>query len=101
MVRKIIWTVLAYQIFKDILEYYNQRNGSSIYSQKLNREIYILTKLLSKQPSIGSIISNTEDRVIVKGNLKIFYKVNSLEIVIKLVWDCRQNPEKLKVYLNE
>ena len=101
MVRKIVWSSLAIKIFTDILEFYNHRNGSKKYSQKLTFEIYQLIKTLSAQPYLGQNTSNPNIRVVVKNNYKIYYKVNPSEIIIYIIWDCRQDSEKLKFYIND
>jgi|GEM_PF-2364350 len=55
MVRRIMWTDSANQLFKNILKYCNDRNESNYYSQKLNLEIHSLLKILLKQPFIGLV----------------------------------------------
>lgn len=98
MVRKIIWTKRADNIFSEILEFYFKRNGTKIYSRKLNSEIKQFLNLLKKHPFIGKKTDTKNIRVFIKGNYKIFYRIEPTEIVIIMVWDCRQNPDNLKIY---
>lgn len=95
MVKRIIWTSKADQIYSDILKFYVQRNDSKIYSKKLNNEVKKLLLLLANHPFLGKKTGVTNTRVLIKGNYKIFYRINAEELVILLFWDSRQNPEKL------
>ena len=101
MVKRIIWTSKADQIYSEILKFYVQRNGSKTYSKKLNDEVKKLLLLLSNHPFLGKKIGLTNTRVLIKGNHKIFYKIYAEELVILLFWDSRQNPEKLKEFLTD
>ncbi len=97
MVRRIIWSEKAEKIFLKILEFYYKRNGTKTYSKKLNSEIKKLINLLKKQAFIGKITNNKSTRVLIKGDFKIFYRVEQDEIIILMVWDCRQDSEKFKL----
>ena len=97
MVRKIIWTSRAESVFANILEFYYNRNKTKIYSRKLNFEIKQLLNLLKKHPYIGQKTNFENIRVLLKGYYKFFYKIEPDKIIILLVWDCRQNPEDLKI----
>ena len=99
MVKRIIWTVQADQIFTKILEFYIQRNGSKAYSRELNRKIQSLVTILAKQPFIGSKTNYLNIRVFVSSNYKIFYQIFKDQLIIHLVWDCRQDPESLHLDL--
>ncbi len=97
MAQRIIWTYRAEIVFSDILLYYYKRNGNKTYSNKLHKEIQQILNFLKKHPFLGKVTENEEIRVLIKSNFKIFYKTESDTIIILLVWDCRQNPEGLKI----
>lgn len=97
MAQRIIWTYRAEIVFSDILLYYYKRNGNKTYSSKLHKEIQQILNFLKKHPFLGKVTENEEIRVLIKSNFKIFYKTESDTIIILLVWDCRQNPEGLKI----
>jgi toxin YoeB len=99
MVKRIIWTSKADQIYSDILKFYVQRNGSKTYSKKLNNEVKKVLLLLSNHPFLGKKTGLPNTRVLIKGNHKIFYKIYAEELVILLFWDSRQNPKKLMGFL--
>jgi len=96
MARRITWTKNAKQVYKGILRFYAERNGSKTYSIKLDKEITKLIYLLKQYPNLGKKIDYKDLRVIIKGDYKIYYKITRKEINIRLVWDCRQNPEDFK-----
>ena len=73
MVRKIVWTNRADKIFTHILEFYVERNGSKIYSRKLNSEVKEIINLLVKHPFLGIKTDFEEIRVLIHGHYKIFY----------------------------
>lgn len=97
MAKRIIWTERADKIFTRILEFYIERNGSKIYSRKLNKEVQVLLSVISKQPCLGTKTEKERFRVLIRGNYKIFYEVDKAHIVVHLIWDCRQNPEDIKL----
>ena len=92
----IIWTVRAQNDRKEILEYWNTRNKSNLYSKKLNGMIKESLVLIAKYPLIGKLTSKRNVRVKVLRDYLIIYEVLTKEIVLLTIWDCRQNPEDLK-----
>ena len=97
MARRIVWSKKAETVFIKILEYYNHRNESNVYSRKLNSEIKKHLELLSNHPWIGLKTENKNTRVLIKHHFKIFYRIEPETIVILLIWDSRQNPENLNL----
>jgi plasmid stabilization system protein ParE len=97
MVKRIIWTDRADKAFIRILEFYIEQNGSKTYSRKLNKEVQALLSVISKQPHIGTKTEKERFRVLIHGNYKIFYEVNEAQLIVHLIWDCRQNPEDIKL----
>ena len=99
MVRKVTWTVRAQNDRKEILEYWNTRNKSNLYSKKLNGLIKESLVLIAKYPLIGKLTDKRNVRVKVLRDYLIVYEVRPKEIVILTIWDCRQNPEDLTRFL--
>lgn len=97
MVRKIIWTKKAELIFQEILEFYFKRNGNKIYSATIKSEIEKALSLISKHPYIGMKVENKTTRILINGNYKIFYEIESDKIIVMLIWDSRQNNNNLKI----
>lgn len=95
MARRIRWTSRADRIFTEILEFYYHNKKSKSYSRKLNREIDDVLQLLAIYPFLGMASDFEDTRVLVHGHFKIFYAAKPDEIVVQLIWDTRQDPEKL------
>jgi toxin YoeB len=97
VVRRIIWTSYAEDTWRKILEFYIIRNGSKTYSRKLNSEIAQLINLIKKFPLLGISTDLENVRILIKWDFKIFYKITPDEILILLIWDCRQNPKDIEL----
>lgn len=93
-VKKIIWSTRASVEFKDILNFFIERNGNAKYSLKLLSEVQVLLQTVSKSEMIGRLTSNKFTRVISIDVYLIFYETNIENIRIVSFWDNRQDPEK-------
>ncbi len=98
MVRRIVWTKRANIVFIEILEYYFKRNGTKSYSKKLNSEIKQTLNHISKYPFLGKKTDIEKVRVFIRGNYQIYYKLKNDRIVVLLIWDSRQDPNKLRSF---
>lgn len=99
--RKINWTRQALIDRIEILDYWVNRNKNKKYSNKLNSLIISAVELISKQPEIGRKIVNSNTRVKIVRNYYIIYDFNDLEVDILIIWDTRQNPNKLEQRLEK
>jgi toxin ParE1/3/4 len=73
-------------------------------NQKIKKSIFSATKPTINQPFIGVLEENLTDlnqghRYLVEGNYKIIYRVVDNDIYITDVFDCRQNPIKMKRHI--
>ncbi len=98
---KIVWTATALKQRNHIFEYWNDRNASKIYSQKLNNKIKGRVQLLKSNPEIGLKTSFKETRVISLGHYSLLYKRMDSTMVITSFWDNRQDPKKLLAFLKK
>lgn len=96
---KIVWTSTAIKQRNYIFDYWNERNKSKIYSQKLNIKIKERIRLLKTNPNLGIKTEFKETRAISLGHFSVFYKKIDSSIVITAFWDNRQDPEKLLNFL--
>ena len=98
---KIIWDSGAKNDLKKIYTYYaelNRNTANSIVSQ-INQQLALLaenplmavveTQLKRKKKVYRSLLT-------FKGKLKIIYTVEEERIHIVMIWNCLQNPKKLK-----
>jgi plasmid stabilization system protein ParE len=98
--RQIIWTNFAISELKKIFLYYRM-TASEIIAVKIRTSIFESTKPLLKDPFIGAIEENLielkqQHRYLVVGNYKIIYRIIVSKIYITDIFDCRQNPQKMK-----
>jgi len=92
--KKIVWSTRASVELKQILEFYNKRNGSTAYSLRIINEVDYLLKILSKNELAGRLTSNKYTRVIPMKFYLIFYEVTPSIIEIVSFWDNRQDSKK-------
>lgn len=92
---RIFWTQTAIIQRNLIFEYWNQRNQSKAYSQRLNRKIKDRIKLLKSNPLLGKRTEFNNARLISFGHYSIIYRKIYNQIFIIGFWDNRQNPAKL------
>ena len=92
MVRRLIWSVEARNSRKNIFEYWNNRNKSKVYSNKLNLLFNYNLQIVLKLPEFGIATKNEDDKFIIVSHFEIIYKITEKEIVVLDIWDTRQNP---------
>jgi plasmid stabilization system protein ParE len=93
MVRRLIWTVEARNSRKNIFEYWNNRNKSKVYSNKLNLLFNENLKIVIKLPEFGKPTYYPEIKYIIISHFEIIYKITQTEIVVIDIWDTRQDPD--------
>lgn len=99
MAKKIIWSTRARNDRKEILEYWQKRNKSKLFSTKLFRNFQEAVNQISENPAIGKPTSLKQVKSWVVKDYLIFYEILNDHILILAVWDSRQNPAKLKLGL--
>jgi toxin ParE1/3/4 len=97
---RIEWSELSERQLKDIFDYYAFEVSPSIARKIVNRILDSVT-ILESNPFAGQkeeLLSDyPEDfRYLVESNYKIVYWKKDNLITIASVFDCRQNPEKIK-----
>jgi plasmid stabilization system protein ParE len=95
--RKIVWSHRAKIKLIEILTYFADRNKSKIYSEKLYRRINKELKLLLKESDLGIRTEIDSVRGLIIGDYILFYEVTADKIIIHTLWDCKQNPQDLKI----
>ena len=97
---KVFWTKTALNNLEDIFEYYKYKASVRV-ARKLVKGLVKSTLKLQESPQIGRkeellIDRKFEYRFLVVGNYKIIYWIEDNYIKIATVFDCRQNPQKIK-----
>jgi Plasmid stabilization system protein len=98
---KIIWTPDARGDLKKIYEFYSEKSRSA--ANRIVSDINSKTFLLISQPFIAAIEPLLEDDkrefrslLAFKGKFKILYYVESDCVYIMYVWNCKQNPQRIR-----
>lgn len=99
---KIFWTDFAKNELKNIYDYHKEVATIKV-AKRIVKNIAIETKNLSMQPEMGQIEELLQSRpqnfrYLVHTNYKIIYWKNSEKNRVEIVdiFDCRQNPTKIK-----
>ena len=95
--RTIIWSRLATNKLYSILEFYILRNKSKTYSAKLYQRFNKELKILLKQPDVGLNTEIIPVRGLIVDDYILFYEYSNGKIIVHSVWDCRQNPDDLRI----
>lgn len=95
-----IWTNFATSELKSIYLYYKLAVSIGV-ADNIKKNIFHATKQIIKRPLIGAVEENLinfrrDHRYIVVGNYKIIYRIIEKDIYITDIFDCRQNPQKMK-----
>lgn len=97
MAQEILWSLRALKEFDAILEYWEEKNQSDLYSKKLSKQIIKSVEKIGKFIYIGKEIEDDNARVLQSGNYSIFYEIGKNEIIILCIWDNRRNPNSFKI----
>ena len=97
----VIWSDTAIKELRVIYDYW-YFNASKRVADKIINTIIDKTLLLEQTPCIGQkeeMLAHLkqEIRYLVEGNYKIVYWIDENLVSIATIFDCRQNPQKLKI----
>ena len=99
MDRKVVWTKEGLESKLKILIYWVNHNKSNIYSKKLNKVFKSSMRGIARFPSLGKPTKREGIKYIIVGNYLMFYKDSVETIEVLLIWDTRQDPNRLKFEL--
>lgn len=91
----VIWTETAWKQRREILKYWNLRNKSTLYSEKLILQIKERIQLIIENPEAGKPTNFKNTRQVAMGNFSIYYKIENETLIVTAFWDNRQDSEKL------
>jgi len=95
--RKIEWTVNAMQTKKSIFRYWNNRNKSTSYSQKLNQLFTTTLHVVENSPEASIAIKKENIRAILVKDYYLIFEITELNIKVLDIWDTRQNPQDFPI----
>jgi len=94
---KIEWTVNAIQTKKSIFYYWNNRNKSTVYSQKLNLLFTTTLRSIENHPDASITIKKENIRAILVKDYYLIFEITELNIKVLDIWDTRQNPQDFPI----
>ena len=92
---KIVWSIRAMNDRKKIFEFWNDRNKSTIYSNKLNAIFKQTLILICNYPQLGKKTNIEHIRLKIVKNYFIFYKKTETHLIVLAIWDCNQDINNL------
>jgi plasmid stabilization system protein ParE len=93
--RVVVWTITASKQRREILRYWTEKNGSTLYAAKLIKIIKVRIQTISRNPNAFKPTTFHDVRVSSLGHFSIYYKINETELIVVAFWDNRQDPKKL------
>lgn len=98
--RKVIWLRNAEIQMISIMDYYHSRNKSKNYSTKLYNEIKQKLKRINVTVALPQKTSVSNLFYFTHKHISVFFSIYPNEVVVKLVWDERRDPEDLEGILS-
>lgn len=93
--RKVVWTDAAKADFKEICNYWNNRNRSNRYSQTLRELTTQRIRDVANFYPIGANSDFVNVKFVLVRDYQVFYQIFVDKILILSFWDGRQDPQKL------
>lgn len=96
----IIWTVFANASLKELYEYYSI-HGDGFTVKKMADQLTDMTqlKVFPESGAVEILLSSIDDHIyrsLIKGRYKDIYRFDNNIVYIIDIFDCRQNPERMK-----
>lgn len=95
MAKRLVWSPIAREIRKEILQYWIRRNKSKRYSKKLNTLFEESAQQIADFPYSGISISGKVYRGKLIKDYYLLYKIKDDSIEILFIWDTRKDPADL------
>lgn len=96
MARLIEFSVRSTQQLKKILDFYDERNGSSDYSRELMRNLMDDLQLLAKMPLASSPSTRPDVRFFYLMGFTVVFRFNTRRLTVLSIRSSRRKP--LKIY---
>lgn len=95
--RKIVWSINAVLAKKSIFHYWNNRNKSTLYSQKLNQLFTETLHRVENHPEASIITKKENIRAILVKDFYLIFEITEFDIKVLVIWDTRQNPQNFPI----
>ena len=92
--RKLTWSPVAQEQWKEILRFYTKRNGSADYSRRLNKELLAMLRMICHWPEIGEKTDGVRNyrRYVVEYHA-VYYWITDDKIEVAEIRDGRRSEE--------
>jgi plasmid stabilization system protein ParE len=100
------WTDKAKRHLKNIFDFYVETAGRKIAIEFVT-DIKAATKPLARFPQMAAVepllsdLPETLRSLVVRKHYKVIYYVDNEAVRILAVWDCRRNPDNLKIQVKQ
>lgn len=91
--REVRWADEAWNDFIRTLGFYDERNQSTTYSEKLESLVWKKLDYVSVFPESGEQIKNDSARFVIVENVVLIYEVQEDAILVQAFRDARRRPE--------
>jgi hypothetical protein len=98
--RKVIWSTNSSLDMIAIMEFYNNKNKSKIYSSRLYKEINLKLKTLDFSVALPKKTSDKKLFYFSHNHIFIGFDIQDNTLIAQLVIDDRRNPELIEKLLN-
>lgn len=99
MANAVFWTEQSKRDLIEIKRFFDHRNQSTYYSQKLFRLFKATAGFVGQYPLVGFKTDFEDVRGILAREYILFYQVDDGNVTILTVWDTRQDPGQLNELL--
>lgn len=95
------WLLPAKESLKEIVDYYKEGYGINT-ARRIANQLKKSSKKLKRFPQMAAIEPLLKDEpivyrsLVVTKNYKVIYYIGENTIYVYDIWDCRQNPDRLK-----
>ena len=93
--RVIVWTKTAIKQRREILKYWQLKNKSFNYPEKIIRLTRKRISIILKNPLAFKTTNFLHTRESAMGYFSIYYKITDTQLIITAFWDNRQDPKIL------
>jgi plasmid stabilization system protein ParE len=98
---KIVWSKRSKNQFREALEYWEDRNGNTIFPEKLIVETTRKLLKVAENPELGRSWGHPTRRFAMVRSYKIYYDVKKEHILVLLFWHTKRDPDQLAKLLGE
>jgi len=94
---KIVWSSIAHDDFRDVLEYIEERYSPSKAADTVILVEKILERIILYPYMFPAAEGNNIRKTVPHKYLNVFYKISRNRILVLRIWDSRRDPDGLRL----